>query len=160
MDFQDRLKKAVVRGRHRSDQDAKEKADRELSAEEIKRLHSSLRLRLSEHIEVCFQPIPQHFPGFTLETVYGERGWGAACSRDDVQMNQGKRNNLFSRMEMTIRPFSSLNVVELSGKATIKNREIFNRQFFQELLEVDEDEFRQRIDAWVLEFVELYAAAD
>ncbi len=160
MDFEDRLKKAVERGRQRGEQASHEQAQAQLSAEELKRMHSSHRLSLSDYIESCIKQVPQHFPGFSTETVYGDRGWGAACSRDDVRMSRGRRTNFYSRIELTIRPYSQLNVVELAGKATVYNREIYNRRFYQELPEVDENEFRQRIDAWVLEFAELYAAAD
>ena len=160
MDFEERLKKAVDRGRKRGEQAHQQQAAAQLSEEEFKRLHSTLRLALSDYIETCLQKIPQHFPGFNFETVYGDRGWGAACSRDDLKLERGRRTNLYSRIELTIRPYSpKLHVVELCGKATVHNREVFNRQFYQELPDVDEGEFRRRIDAWVLEFAELYAAA-
>lgn len=160
MDFEDRLKKAVARGRQRGEQHSREQHKAQLTEEELKRLHTQYRLSLSEHIESCIAKIPQHFPGFQTETVYGDRGWGAACSRDDLRIAGGKRTNLFSRLEMTIRPFSSLHVVELTAKGTVHNREVFNRQYFQELPEIDDEEFIKRIDAWVLEFAELYASAD
>ena len=59
---------------------------------------------------------------------------------------------------MSIRPHSSLNVVELTSKGTIRNKEIFNRNHFQLIGEVDPDTFLTLIDAWVLEYAEQYAA--
>lgn len=158
MDFDEQLKKAVARGRQRGERKTEQQAAEKMTEDEFRRMHSSLRLSLSDYIEECLKKIPQHFPGFSSETVYGERGWGAACSRDDLRLERGKRTNLYSRIELTIRPYSSLHVIELAGKATVCNREVFHRQFFQELPDVDESEFRRLIDAWVLEFAELYAA--
>jgi hypothetical protein len=60
---------------------------------------------------------------------------------------------------MTIRPFSSSHVVELTAKGTIRNREIFNRAHFELIHEVDEQTFINLIDVWVLEYAEQYAAA-
>ena len=59
---------------------------------------------------------------------------------------------------MLIRPFSSSHIVELVGKATIRNKEAFNRTHFQFLREVDVDSFTELIDLWILEYAELYAA--
>ena len=159
MEFEDRLKKAIRRGHQRSEDRGRAKQEAALSVEELKGLHSKYRLELSERIEACVQSLPQHFPGFQTETIYGERGWGAACSRDDLSISSsGKRQNAYSRLEMMIRPYSSLNVVDLAAKGTIRNKEIFNRNHFQLIGEVDPDTFLTLIDAWVLEYAEQYAA--
>jgi hypothetical protein len=158
MDFDERLKRAIERGHRRGDTRAREEAARALSEEELKRLHSQYRLELSEHIEDCIRRLSQHFPGFEFETIYGERGWGAACRRDDVRLlGRGHRNNYYSRLEMTVRPLSSLHVLELTAKGTIHNKEVFNRQHYEPLVDADTDRFMERIDAWVLEYAELYA---
>ncbi len=81
MDFQQRLEKAIQRGRHSKDAAARERAEQALNEGELKRLHSQYRLELSEHIEVCLRQVPRHFPGFRFETLVGDRGWGAAVSR-------------------------------------------------------------------------------
>ena len=86
MDFDQRLKKAMERGRRRGDVEAQAARAKSLGTEELKRLHSPLRLQLSEHIEQCVERLSHHFPGFTYETIFGERGWGAACSRDDLRL--------------------------------------------------------------------------
>ncbi|MEQ8791133.1 MAG: hypothetical protein RIC55_33030 [Pirellulaceae bacterium] len=158
MDFDKRLQDAVQRGKRRSDEKAQEAAARALSEEELKSLHSRYRLSLSEHIEDCLKQLPNHFPGFRSETIYGERGWGGACYRDDIRIRDGRRDNDYSRLEMTIRPYSSYNVLELAAKGTIGNKEVFNRSHFEELGEVDPQRFVELIDVWVLEYAELYAA--
>ena len=133
-------------------------AQRTLNEEELKRLHSQYRLELSERIENCLRPLPQYFPGFRYETLVGDRGWGAAVSRDDLQLEAGRRTNYFSRLEMTVRPFSSLHVLELVAKGTVRNKEIFNRNHFQPLAEAELAAFETLADHWVLEYAELYAA--
>jgi len=79
MSFEDRLQKAIERGKRRGATARNEAASHAISEEELRRLHSSFRLQLSEHIEKCIRQLPNYFPGFRLETLYGERGWGAAC---------------------------------------------------------------------------------
>jgi len=157
--FEERLSKAVQRGHTRSSDRAKAERSKRLSEEELKNLHTKYRLQFSEHIEVCVRNLPDHFPGFQVETLFGDRGWGAACSRDDLGPGaDGRRASFYSRLEMSIRPHSSLNVVELTSKGTIRNKEIFNRNHFQLIGEVDPDTFLTLIDAWVLEYAEQYAA--
>jgi len=129
-----------------------------LTEEEYRRLHSQYRLALSDHIEACIKKLPGLFPGFQYETMYGDRGWGGACFRDDLVLTRGGRTNNYSRLEITIRPYSSLHVLDLAAKGTIRNREAFNRNYFEELATADERKFRDLIDAWVLEYVEMYAA--
>ena len=158
MDFDQRLKKAMERGQRRGDVAAQAARAKALGEEELKRLHSQLRLQLSEHIEGCVERLAHHFPGFTYETIFGERGWGAACSRDDVRLSSGRRDNDYSRLEMTIRPFATYHVVDLAAKGTIRNKEVFNRNHFEKIQDVDITTFRELIDVWVLEFAELYAA--
>ncbi|MEM7316339.1 MAG: hypothetical protein AAF497_24670 [Planctomycetota bacterium] len=157
--FEERLKQAISRGENRAA--AKEEADRAkaMTEEELKNLHSRYRLKVSDHIEECVGQLPSHFPGFQLKTIYGEKGWGAACSRDDFAGGRGKgRSSEYSRLEMTVRPFSKLHVLDLSAKGTIRNKEVFNRNHFKKLIDVDESEFLRLVDVWVLEFAELYAA--
>ena len=158
MEFDERLQKAIERGKHRSHRQAQQAAAKALSEEELKSLHSRLRLSLSEHIETCLGRLPGHFPGFRYETIYGERGWGASVRRDDIRIVAGKRNDEFSRLEITVRPLSSVMVVDLSGKGTIRNKEAFTRNYFEKIEDADPQKFEQLIDAWVLEYAEMYAA--
>ena len=48
---------------------------------------------------------------------------------------------------------------ELNAKATIRNKEIFNRKHFEKLTEVSLDTFRELVDAWILEYAEMFAAS-
>ena len=159
MEFDKRLQQAIDRGQQRKQtrQDASEES--QLSEEDLKSLHSRYRLELSEHIEECINKLAQYFPGFQTETIFGERGWGAACSRDDLRIEApGTRSNDYSRMEILIRPFAEYHVLDLAGKATIRNKEAFNRNSFERLQEVDTAEFIRLIDTWVVEFAELFSA--
>jgi len=157
-EFEKRLSKAIERGEQARDERQRAKASESLSEEEFRRLHNQYRLELSDYIEGCLSQLPNHFPGFTYQTVVGDDGWGAKCSRDDVQLGGGRRDNLFSRLEMLVRPFASYFVLELIAKGTIRNKEVFSRKQFQKLGEADLDSFRELIDLWVLEYAELYAA--
>ena len=158
MNFDERLQNAIQRGQQRGEVQARVAQERALSEDELKQLHSRYRLQLSEHIEQCLRRLPGHFPGFQFETIFGERGWGAACSRDDLRLQRGQRDSDYSRLEMTVRPYSSYHVLDLVGKATIRNKEVFNRKYYERLQEADPAKFIEIIDAWVLEFAEMYAA--
>jgi hypothetical protein len=160
MGFDDRLKAAIERGQRRGDAAAQDAAARAMTEEDFRRLHSQVRLALSDHIEACVKRLPNYFPGFQYETMYGDRGWGGACSREDLRLSRGVRSNEYSRLEVTVRPYSSLHVLDLAAKGTIRNKEVFNRNFYEPLAEADEEKFRQLIDAWVLEYAELYAARE
>ena len=162
MDFQQRLAKAIERGQNVSEAKARARAEQEMTEEDFRRLHSQFRLPLTEHIESCLRQLPDHFPGFRFSTVMDELGWGAAVSRDDVGRNDapsGGRANYFSRLEVVVRPFSNLRVLEVAAKGTIRNKEVFNRSHYQRLTEADSETFADMIDLWVLEYAELFAAS-
>jgi hypothetical protein len=158
MNFDDRLRQAIERGQHRSEALARQAAAKALTEEEYRRLHSQTRLALSDHIEACVKRLPNFFPGFQYETVYGDRGWGGACFRDDLVLNRGSRATNYSRLEVTIRPYSTVHVLDLAAKGTIRNKEIYNRNQYQMLSHVDTASFREVVDRWILEYAELYAA--
>ncbi len=159
MDFHERLEKAIGRGQRASDTRARAKAEKAVTEKELARLHSQYRLQLSEQIEACLRQLSDQLPGFRFETIVNDRGWGAAISRDDVQMRSGRgRTNYYSRLEMVIRPASSYHLLDLTAKATVRNKELFKRSHFQRLIEVDVTSFTEMIDLWVLEYAELYAA--
>ena len=158
MDFKDRLEHAIQRGQRSSDADARARAEQATSEEEFRRLHSQYRLELSEHIEQCLRELARHFPGFRYETMVGDRGWGGAINRDDFSLVDGRRSNLFSRLELVVRPFTASHVLDLNAKGTVRNRELFSRAQYQRLTEVDLQLLTDSIDRWVLEYAELYAA--
>ena len=159
MDFDSRLERAIERGHRARESKGRQQANQALSEEELKNRHTHARLELSEHIENCLQQLVDHFPGFRFQTVVGEEGWGAKVSRDDIAVAPRRQSkNVYSRLEMAIRPFSSTQIVELSAKAAIRNKEIFSRSHYQMLAEVDLDSFRELIDLWVLEYAERFSA--
>jgi hypothetical protein len=51
-------------------------------------------------------------------------------------------------------------VLDLAAKGTIRNKEIFNRNYFEPLADADVQKFSELIDAWVLEYAEMYAARE
>jgi hypothetical protein len=157
-DFKSRFESAIERGQQRREHTADEAKRKELSEEELRRLHTSFRLSLSESIDAKIQNVIDAFPGFRQEALFGEVGWGTACYRDDLLIRNGRRSNQYSRFEMVIRPFSDLRVLDLKGKGTVKNRELFNRTLFRNIDEVDVQEFEDVIDAWTIEYAEQYAA--
>lgn len=158
MNFEERLQKAIQRGQRRGEQQAAEAKRQALTEEELKRLHGKYRLELSDHIEGALQKLPNYFPGFRYETIFGERGWGAAVRRDDIRIVSGKRADEYSRLEVTVRPLSSVLVVDLAAKGTIRNKEVFVRSYYEKIEDTDPAKFMQLVDAWVLEYAEMYAA--
>lgn len=158
MDFEKRLERAIERGQHQGDLQARQDAERKLGEVELKQLHTKYQLELSEHIEICLRKLADHFPGFRFNTATDERGWGATIARDDLLVEDGRRANSFSRLEMVISPFASVHILELRAKGTIRNKELFRRTRYQMLAEADPESFQQLIDMWVLEYAELYAA--
>jgi len=160
MDFTSRLARAVERGQQTKDAKLREAHARTLSEEELKSLHSQARLELSEHIENCLRSLADQFPGFEYHSILNDEGWGARVSRDDVSLGSaaGSRTQ-YSRLDLLVRPFSDAGIVELIGKGTIRNKEIFNRTNYQRLHQLDVDSFRNMIDLWVLEYAELFAAS-
>ena len=159
-DFDRRLKSAIQRGQRRSERHRQATRAQQLSEEEFRRLHTSYRLSLSERIDQAIEGVVNHFPGFRKEVIYGDAGWGAACYRDDLRIVGGRRDNLYSRLEMTIRPLTEYHVLDLRGKATVANKEQFHRNHYVPLIEVDPDDFIGLIDAWAIEFAESYASRD
>lgn len=160
MDFKDRLQKAIERGQRTGIERSRDEAAQAVTEEEMRRLHGQYRLDLTDHIEECLRKLPDHFPGFQFETIVGgERGWGSRVSRDDVDFSSAGRNNAFSRLEVTVRPYSEYHVLEIACKGTVRNKEIINRNHFQRLTEVDINTFINQVDMWVLEYAEAYARA-
>ena len=76
MSFRERLQRASERGKQARAAQLNEAAAKALSEEECKRRHSQYRLALTEHIEKCLNDTADNFPGFRLETVVDDSGWG------------------------------------------------------------------------------------
>lgn len=159
MEFDKRLERAIERGQHLRDARSREEADKAMSEEDLRNLHSQCRLELSEHIDVCLQQLGDHFPGFRFQTLVSEDGWGAKVNRDDIGLSDsGKPDNFYSRLEMMVTPFGTTHIIELKAKGTIRNKEVLTRSHYQFLRQVDVDSFKELIDLWVLEFAENYSA--
>ncbi len=159
MDFEDQLQKAIQRGQERTAARSSAKKQAETSKEEIRNLHNAFRLNVSEHIETCLKQLALHFPGFDYETLYGTKGWGGALSRNDIDRGpDGKAGSFFSRIELTVRPQNEFNVVNITGKATIRDKEIFTWNHFEDILEAKQDSLEQMIDKWILQFAEQFAS--
>ena len=159
MEFDDKLQEAIQRGQDRNASRSSAKKQAEASKEEIRNRHNEFRLNLSEHIETCLKQLAQHFPGFDYETLYGSKGWGGALSRNDIDRGpDGKAGSFFSRIELTVRPQNEFNVVNITGKATIRDKEIFTWNHFEDILDAKQDSMEQMIDKWILQFAEQFAA--
>jgi hypothetical protein len=159
MSFRERLQRASERGRQARAAQLNEAAAKALSDEECRRLHSQYRLSLTEYVESCLRELADNFPGFRLETVVDERGWGAAVSRDDLGLSSGKRGTYFSRLQLVVSPYSKYHVLALEAKGTVRNKEVLSRNHYQRLADVDIESFRELVELWVLDYAELYSAA-
>jgi hypothetical protein len=159
MSFRERLQRAHERGKQARAAHLNEAAAKALSEEECRRRHSEYRLALTDHMERCLRDLADNVPGFRFETIVDERGWGAAVGRDDISISGGRRANLFSRLQLLVSPFSKYHVLELVAKGTVRNKEVFSRNHYQRLADVDLESFRELIELWVLDYAEFYAAA-
>jgi len=158
MDFRERLHRASERGQRAKDAQAREAAAKVLSEEECRRLHSTNRMALLDYIEKCLHDLADNFPGFRVETIVDDNGWGSVARRDDVGLARGRSDNLFSRLQIVVSPYSKYHVIDVVAKGTIRNKEVFSRNHYQQLNEVDLDRFRELIELWVLDYAEVYAA--
>jgi len=159
MSFKERLQRASERGKQMRAAQLNEAAARAMSEEECRRRHSEYRLALTEHIEHCLRDLADNLPGFRLETIMDDSGWGTAVSRDDIHLKGGRRGSYFSRLQVVVSPYNQYKVLEIAAKGTVRNKEVLSRTHYQRLAEVDAETFRELIELWVLDYAELYAAA-
>jgi hypothetical protein len=159
MSFKERLQRAQERGKQARAAQLNEAAARAMSEEECRRLHSQYRLELTDQIENRLRDLADNIPGFRLETIVDEEGWGAAASRDDIHLAAGRRSSFFSRLQLVVSPYNKYQVLELAFKGTVRNKEVLSRNHYQRLSEVDLESFRELVELWVLDYAELYAAA-
>lgn len=160
MEFRERLQKASDRGRQMREAKLNEAAAKALSEEECRRLHSNYRLALMEYIEKYLRELGDNFPGFRLESIVDETGWGSVVKRDDLGIAEGRRTNFFSRLRIVVGPFNRYHVLEIVAKGTVRNKEAFSRNHYQRLADVDIESFRELLELWVLDYAEMYAAAN
>ncbi|RIK83219.1 MAG: hypothetical protein DCC67_06195 [Planctomycetota bacterium] len=159
MEFRERLQRAAARGQQARDERARAEAAKALSEEECRRLHSNYRLVLNEHIESCLKQLADNFPGFRYEAVVSDRGWGAAVRRDDFARTAGRRDSVFSRLEILVSPHNQYHVLDVTAKGAVRNKENFSRNHYQLLKDADLDAFRSLIEQWTLDYAEQYAAS-
>ncbi len=89
-----------------------------------------------------------------------DRGdWGAAVRRDDLAIERGRRDNLFSRLEITVSPHNQYHVLDVAAKGAVRNKENFSRNHYQLLKDVDLDAFKNLVEQWTLDYAEQYAAS-
>ena len=158
MDFEKRLQHAINKGRAAKNEEIQQEVGKKMSEEEFRNLHLKYRLELTDHIDGCLRKLADHFPGFQFKTLMGEEGWGSIITRDDVSLGTGKKaQSLYTRLEMVVRPFTETHIIELVAKATIRNKETFNRSHYQFVAEADMDSFQGLVDLWVLEFAEQFS---
>jgi len=157
MDLRKRLQEAIERGHQRAAGNAV-RSDDALSPEQLKNLHNQCRLELSSYIEQVMHQIEHQLPGFNYETLFGAKGWGGAVYRDDLLLTKKSRHSLYSRLEIFVRPMNEYFIVDLATKATVRNRELWNRNVFHPVLDVELETMREQIDLWAVQFVEQYAA--
>jgi len=154
MNFDERLQSAIDRGKTRGQAESKAEQEQKLSQQELRNRHTVFRLKISEHIEEGLRKLCEHFPGFDYETIYGEKGWGGRLTRDDL--NRG--GSYFSRVEAVVRPINEFNVVNIVGKGTVANKEIFSWNHFEDITKADLDEFLKLIDGWIVMYAEKFAS--
>jgi hypothetical protein len=159
MEFRQRLQKASERGQRARDAKLTEAAAKALSEEECRRLHSQYRLPLCEHVEQCLRELTDNFPGFRVQAIVDESGWGAEAIRDDIGVTAGRRGSFFSRLQIVVRPFNKYHVLDLVAKGAVRNKETFSRNHYQPLDNVELDRFNELVELWVLDYAEMYAAA-
>ncbi len=159
MDFEDQLKAAIERGSQKNASRRETEKQAAMSKEDLRNRHNDFRLNLSEYIDKGLHKMAAHFPGFAYETIYGHRGWGGALYREDLALGpDGRGGAFFSRLEITVRPQNEFNVVNITGKGTIKDKEIFSWNHFKELEVATLEEFYSEIDKWMLQYAEHFAA--
>jgi len=58
-----------------------------------------------------------------------------------------------------VSPHNKYHVLDVTAKGTIRNKEVFSRNHYQRLDDVDLDRFRELIELWVLDYAELFATS-
>ena len=157
-EFRERLESAFKRGKQAAERKAEVERQAEQTEERLRERHSQYRLQLCEEIERTMTKLADLMPGFRWESVYDDDGWGAACFRENLHFEDGRRTTRFSRFQIVVRPCTELLVLDIKGKATINNRETFNRSHFAKLADLDLADFRRCIESWSLQYAEAVAA--
>ena len=57
-----------------------------------------------------------------------------------------------------MRPLNSYNVVNIVGKGTIADKELFSWNYFKDIEDATFEEFEQKLGSWMIAFAEQFAA--
>jgi hypothetical protein len=160
MSFDDRLAKAIERGNKQRTTAGQERVTAQMTEEQFRTLHSQGRVELSERIEQALQKLAHAFPGFEYKTIVTPEGWGAKISRDDIVLarRQGV-SQLYSHLELLVKPYTPTRILELISRGAIRNKEVLARSHYQQLQDLNLVAYSELLDQWILEFAEKYAAA-
>ncbi len=159
MDFEKQLEQAIERGQQRNTKREQDREAKDRSADDLKRRHNDFRLHLSEHIEKGLKSLAERFPGYEYDIIYGSKGWGGAIYRTDLKAGpDGKFGSFFSRLELTVRALNDYNVVNIAGKGTISDRELFSWNHFEDIEDAAMEAFEVKLNSWMIQFAEQFAS--
>ena len=159
MNFEDQLEKAIQRGQQRNLKREQDRKKQTLDADGIKSRHNEFRLHLSDHIESSLKQLAERFPGFDYEIIYGTKGWGGSIHRADLTRGpDGRAGSFFSRLELSVRPLNDYAVVNIAGKGTIADKELFSWNHFEDIGEATFETFEQKLNDWMIQFAEQFAS--
>lgn len=159
MDFDKQLEQAIERGQQRNTKREQDRRKEASTAEGQKSRHNEFRLQLSDHIEKGLGRLAERFPGFEYDIIYGSKGWGGAIYRTDLTRGpDGKAGSFFSRLELTVRPLNDYNVVNIAGKGTIADRELFSWNHFEDIADASMEAFEQKLNSWMIQYAEQFAS--
>ena len=57
-----------------------------------------------------------------------------------------------------VRPINELNVVNIAGKGTVANKEIYAWNQFEDISDAKLESFQQIIDSWIVMYAEKFAS--
>jgi len=159
VDFDKQLEQAIERGQQRNTKREQDRRKEASSADGLKGQHNAFRLHLSDHIEKGLKRLAERFPGFEYDIIYGSKGWGGSINRTDLTRGpDGKAGSFFSRLELTVRPLNDYNVVNIAGKGTLADRELFSWNHFEDIDKAEMEAFEQKLNSWMIQYAEQFAS--
>ena len=155
MDFEKRLERAISRRRNGADFETTRRNRSAAYRRAIsQRAHARCRLELSEQIEAGLRKLADYFPVFastrSSATMAGAPGSAGTISPWGLGGHPGLN---IAGWKSLFGPLAA-HIIELVGKGTIRNKELFHRNHFQFLTQVIVQSLRDMCDLWVLEYAE------
>ena len=116
MSFRERLQRATERGKQAAGGAAQRGGGQ--GAERRRVPPAALAVSAGAHRahRKCLRDLADNFPGFRLETIVDESGWGAAVSRDDVGLAARPARQFFSRLQLVVSPYSKYHVLDMAAQ--------------------------------------------